>query len=93
LGAIYNQAIIYPELVWVSYQALLQASWQPSAGSTFYVVSFNCNVISQWRTCLRCESMVGKTSYTLEKAWVELGSTQWNKNSPCKVDWFTGAIP
>jgi hypothetical protein len=35
---------------------------QPSAGFTFGLVSFTCNVTQQWKACLRCESIVRNTS-------------------------------
>ncbi len=44
-------------------EAFPQLDRQPSAGSSFDVVRFICNVNARWRTHLTYESNVGETGF------------------------------
>ncbi len=55
---------------------------QPPTNSRFGAASFTCNFNLGCRICMKCESIVWKTSYALEQAVPEPVSTQRNNGSP-----------
>jgi hypothetical protein len=57
-------------------------------GSTSNAVNFACNLNLWWRPCLRCESIVRKSNYTLEQCLVDSIITDRTIVCPTKLAKF-----